>query len=98
MDILSQPLQNFVAGRWIEAERSGLLPVENPSDATILAQVPLSTAAETLRAIDAASSAFPAWSRTPVARRAQYLFALLERLRKAEEEIARSISAENGKS
>lgn len=98
MDLDSSPLQNFVAGRWVDAERSGILPVENPSDGTIIAQVPLSTADETRRAVEAAAAAFPAWSRTPVARRAQYLFSLLERLRKSEEDIARSISRENGKS
>ena len=98
MDPDSSPLPNFVAGQWVNADHSGLLPVENPSDGTIIGHVPLSTAAEARRAIEAAEVAFPAWSRTPVARRAQYLFSLLERLRKSEEEIARSISRENGKS
>lgn len=93
-----RPLQNYIAGQWVDAEHSGLLPVENPSTGAIIGQVPLSTAAETHRAIEAAANAFPTWSRTPVARRAQYLFALLELLRKSEEEIARSITEENGKS
>jgi malonate-semialdehyde dehydrogenase (acetylating)/methylmalonate-semialdehyde dehydrogenase len=93
-----RPLQNHIAGQWVDAEHSGLLPVENPSTGAIIGQVPLSTTAETHRAIEAAASAFPGWSRTPVSRRAQYLFALLELLRKSEEEIARSITEENGKS
>ena len=93
-----RPLQNHIAGQWVDAEHSGLLPVENPSTGAIIGHVPLSTVGETHRAIEAAASAFPAWSRTPVSRRAQYLFALLELLRKSEEEIARSITEENGKS
>ncbi len=93
-----RPLQNYIAGQWVDAEHSSLLPVENPSTGAIIGQVPLSTSAETHRAIEAAAGAFPGWSRTPVARRAQYLFALLELLRKSEEEIARSITEENGKS
>jgi malonate-semialdehyde dehydrogenase (acetylating)/methylmalonate-semialdehyde dehydrogenase len=93
-----RPLQNHIAGQWVDAEHSGLLPVENPSTGAIIGHVPLSTVSETHRAIEAAASAFPAWSRTPVSRRAQYLFALLELLRKSEEEIARSITEENGKS
>lgn len=92
------PLQNYIAGRWVDAATSGILPVENPSTTDIIASVPLSTVEETHRAIDAAVAAFPAWSRTPVARRAQYLFALLEHLRGSEEELARSITEENGKS
>ncbi len=94
----SRPLQNYIAGSWVDAEHSGILPVENPSTGSVLAAVPLSTAAETHRAVDAAAAAFPAWSRTPVSRRVQYLFALLELLRKNEEDIARSITEENGKS
>ncbi len=94
----SIPLQNYIAGQWVDAERSATLPIENPSTGAIIGQVPLSTAAETHRAIEAAAAAFPAWSRTPVARRTHFLFALLERLRRAEEDIARSITLENGKS
>lgn len=93
-----EPLKNYVAGRWVDAERSGLLPVENPSNAGILAQVPLSTADETGRAIAAAQAAFPAWSRSSASRRAEYIFRLLERLRANEEVLARQITEENGKS
>ncbi len=93
-----RPLQNFIAGQWVDAEHSGVLPVENPSTGEIIASVPLSTAPETHRAIEAAVRAFPGWSRTPVSRRVQFLFALLEQLRQQEEEIARSITEENGKS
>jgi malonate-semialdehyde dehydrogenase (acetylating)/methylmalonate-semialdehyde dehydrogenase len=91
-------LKNYVNGQWIEAENNGLLPVENPSTGEIIAQVPLSTTRETNRAIEAAAAAYPEWSRTPGSRRVQYLFALLERLRAKEEELARSITEENGKS
>ncbi len=93
-----ETLQNYIHGQWIEAERSGTLPIENPATGSILGQVPLSTAAETRRAVEAASGAFPAWSRTPAAKRVQPLFALLELMRRNEEDLARSITEENGKS
>lgn len=93
-----EPLKNYVAGRWIDAERTGQLPVENPSTGGILAQVPLSTADEAGRAIAAAHAAFPAWSRSSASRRAEFIFRLLERLRADEEVLARSITEENGKS
>src|SRR5262245_59341302 len=93
-----KPLKNYIGGQWVEAECSGVLPVENPSNGAILAQVPLSTPAEVGRAVDAAAAAFSAWSRTPASRRVEYLFRLLERLRAEEEAIARSITEENGKS
>jgi len=93
-----ETLQNYIAGRWVEAERSGVLPVENPSTGAILADVPLSTAAEAGRAVAAAEAAYPGWSRTPGSRRAEYLFRLVERLRVEEEALARLITEENGKS
>ena len=74
------------------------MPVENPSTGAILGHVPLSTAAETNRAIEAAAAAYPAWSRTAASRRVGPLFALLELLRRNEEDLARSITEENGKS
>lgn len=93
-----EPLANYINGRWAAAEHSARLAVENPSTGQVLGHVPLSTAAEANRAIEAAAAAFPAWSRMPAARRAQYFFALLELLRREEEPLARSITEENGKS
>lgn len=94
----SQPLKNYVAGRWVDAERTGVLPVDNPSNGAVLAHVPLSTRAEADRAIEAAAAAFPAWSRASASRRAEVMFRLLERLRAEEENLARLIAQENGKS
>ena len=91
-------LKNYVGGKWIEPENSGYLDVENPSTGEILAKVPLSTTAETNRAIDVAASAFSEWSNTPVARRVRYLFELNELLRANEKELATTLVAEMGKS
>ena len=91
-------LDNYIAGAWVRGEHSGALPVDNPATGEILAQVPLSTAAETGRAVAAAAAVYPGWSRMPASRRVQHLFRLLELLRRDEEELARSITLENGKS
>ncbi|CAG0979775.1 partial malonate-semialdehyde dehydrogenase (acetylating) / methylmalonate-semialdehyde dehydrogenase, partial [Anaerolineae bacterium] len=91
-------LLNYISGRWAPAEHRSLLPIENPSTGAVLGRVPLSTATEAHRAIEAAAAAFPAWSRTPATRRTQPFFALLELLRRDEEALARSITEENGKS
>ncbi len=91
-------IKNYIDGKWVDAQAGGYLDVENPSTGEILAQVPLSTAADTNRAVAAARRAFPAWRDTPVARRAQHLYRLLELLRKDEEKIARVLTEEMGKS
>ena len=58
---------------------------------------PLSTAKEVGDAIDAASRAFPAWRRTPVTDRVQFLFKLKDLLERQFEDISRAITLECGK-
>ncbi len=91
-------LKNYVGGRWVAPEHHGLLDVQQPSTAEVIARVPLSTAAETERAIAAAKQAFPAWSATPVARRCELLWLLANRIRENAEDLARLVTRENGKS
>lgn len=91
-------MKNYINGRWVDAEHVGLIAVENPSTGEILAQTPLSTAAEATRAIDAAAAAFGKWSQTPVSRRVQPLYKLVEIVKAKEDAIARTLVAEMGKS
>ena len=91
-------LKNYVNGKWIEPETNKYLNVENPSTGEILAQSPLSSTADTDRAIQAAHEAFPRWSNTPVARRVEYLYALLNLVREREETVSRILVEEMGKS
>jgi malonate-semialdehyde dehydrogenase (acetylating) / methylmalonate-semialdehyde dehydrogenase len=91
-------VKNYVNGKWIDPENYGSLDVENPSTGQIIGQVPLSTAKESDRAIDAAGAAFGPWSRTPVSRRVGPLFKLAEMLRQNEEKLSRMICEEMGKS
>jgi malonate-semialdehyde dehydrogenase (acetylating)/methylmalonate-semialdehyde dehydrogenase len=91
-------LKNYIGGKWVDAEASGTVEVTNPSTGEVIAEVPLSTRAETNRAIAAAAQAFKTWGKTPVARRVQPLFKLSQLLRDDEERIARTLTRENGKS
>ncbi|OQA21405.1 MAG: Methylmalonate semialdehyde dehydrogenase (acylating) [Actinobacteria bacterium ADurb.Bin346] len=93
-----EKIKNYVNGKWVEPENTGYIDVENPSTGEIIAKVPLSTTAETNRAIDAAEAAYKTWSRTPVARRVRPLFKLNELLRDNEDRLARVLVAEMGKS
>ena len=47
-------LRNYVNGEWVEPSRADWLDVENPSTGTVIAQVPLSLAADADAAIAAA--------------------------------------------
>jgi malonate-semialdehyde dehydrogenase (acetylating) / methylmalonate-semialdehyde dehydrogenase len=91
-------MKNYINGKWVEAENSGYLDVENPSTGEIIAKVPLSTTKETNRAIDSANSAYRIWKNTPIVRRIRPFFKLNEILRENEEELSRILVVEMGKS
>lgn len=90
--------QNYVSGRWIDPEYESMLDVENPCTGETFARVPLSTAAEANRAIEAAHEAFKDWGQTAASRRAQPIFKLAELIGQNEDRIVRSIAEELGKS
>ncbi|MFX3634201.1 MAG: CoA-acylating methylmalonate-semialdehyde dehydrogenase [Candidatus Pristimantibacillus sp.] len=93
-----QKIKNFIGGQWVESASTASEPVFNPATEEILGQVPLSSKAEVNDAVQAAKSAFPAWSRTAVPRRARVLFKYQQLLVDNWEELARIITLENGKS
>lgn len=71
--------------------------VYNPSTGEVTGQVALADAATLQQAIASASAAFPAWSNTPPARRAQVLFRFKQLLEQHQDEISLLISQEHGK-
>jgi malonate-semialdehyde dehydrogenase (acetylating) / methylmalonate-semialdehyde dehydrogenase len=94
---MSEKLMNYVAGGWCESTADSTLDVHNPATAEVLARVPLSTAADVDQAATAAMTAFDAWRRTPAPARIQYLFKLKNLLEAHFDDLARTITQENGK-
>jgi malonate-semialdehyde dehydrogenase (acetylating)/methylmalonate-semialdehyde dehydrogenase len=90
-------LKNYIDGSWCSADATGSLTVANPATAEILAEAPLSSAADVERAAAAARSALRDWRRVPAGDRIQHLFRLKELLEKSFEELARTVTLENGK-
>jgi malonate-semialdehyde dehydrogenase (acetylating)/methylmalonate-semialdehyde dehydrogenase len=88
---------NYSGGQWKLPVATEWLPVLNPANNELLAEVPLSTEADVTAAIEAAAAAFPEWRRTPPEERIQYLFHLKQLLEEHLEELARTITLENGK-
>jgi len=93
----TEGLKNYYGGQWVASTASETLPIHNPATNEVLAKVPLSPASEVDQAVQAASAAFDGWRRTPAATRIQPLFKLKELLEENYDDIARMISAENGK-
>jgi malonate-semialdehyde dehydrogenase (acetylating) / methylmalonate-semialdehyde dehydrogenase len=90
-------LKNFVGGRWENASAGQAIPVRNPATGDVLAEAPLSGAADVAKAVDAASKALQAWRRTPAGDRIQPLFRLKALLDSNFTDIARLVTQECGK-
>jgi malonate-semialdehyde dehydrogenase (acetylating)/methylmalonate-semialdehyde dehydrogenase len=90
-------MQNYIDGRWRQSAATETFPIINPATGEALGLTPLSTAAELDEAAGAAARAYPAWRRTPVTERVQYLFKLKMRLEDHFEELSRTITLECGK-
>ncbi len=90
-------LLNYINGEWRQSAAADYLEVVNPATSEVLAQVPLSPAAEVDEAAQAAALAFEEWRRVPAVDRIQYLFKLKFLLEEHFEEISRTITMECGK-
>ena len=90
-------VRNYVAGAWRVSNATEHIPIVNPATGETLGATPLSPASEVDQAVQAALRAFPAWRRTPVTERIQFLFKLKTLLDDHFEEIARTITMECGK-
>ena len=90
-------LRNYVGGQFVEAETSEHLDVTEPATGALLARVPLSSTADLDAAVRAAQEAFPEWRRTPTIERARRMFTLRQALVENQEQIARLITQDMGK-
>jgi malonate-semialdehyde dehydrogenase (acetylating) / methylmalonate-semialdehyde dehydrogenase len=93
----TRTLQNYVGGEWVTPSDTEHLPVTNPANGEIIARVPLSTAADVDRAAQSAHEAFHSWRHVPPLDRARFMFALRELLVEHQEELARVVTMEHGK-
>ncbi len=90
-------IQMLAGERWWSPDGVEHQPVFNPSCGEAIARVPLAGAGEVDRVVQAAASAFPAWSRTPAPARAARMFAFKAQLEAHFDELAALVTRENGK-
>ncbi len=90
-------LPNYIGGSWHRSHGTTALPVVNPATAERLAEVPLGTARDVDAAVAAAAAAFPAWRATPPVVRARFLFRMKQLLEEHFDELAMTVTRENGK-
>ncbi|HYB29639.1 MAG TPA: CoA-acylating methylmalonate-semialdehyde dehydrogenase [Solirubrobacteraceae bacterium] len=91
-------LDNYIDGEWTPAQAAtDVLDVVNPANGEVLARVPLSGASDLDLAVRAAREALPEWRAVSTIARASKLFELRARLVARQEDLARSVTTEMGK-
>jgi len=89
---------SFLDGKWFLPKSDRKTRNTNPADThDVLAEFPSATGDDTHRAIDVAIKAFPAWKKTPPPERGRVLWRAAEIARRRAEEIARTMTREEGK-
>ena len=90
-------IKNYINDEWVDAESDVTGDVWNPATGEKIAVVPYGNRADVDKAVAAAKAAFPAWRKTPPLSRARYLFRLKDAFEENFEDIARTLTREQGK-
>tara|TARA_B100001245_G_C22869829_1_gene418261 strand:- start:54 stop:1550 length:1497 start_codon:yes stop_codon:yes gene_type:complete len=89
---------NHIGGKWVESSTGRTYTITNPaSNESVLAEFQTSGSDDALKAVDAAHEALAGWANTPAPVRAGILFRAIEILRQRGDDIARTITLEEGK-
>lgn len=88
----------LIDGQWCNADNSEHFPVANPANGKVIVDVPRFGKAETLRAIEAADRALPAWRAKTAKERAQILRRWYELMMANQDDLATILTYEQGKS
>lgn len=88
--------QLYIDGQWHPSSTNTLFNVINPATEEIAGQVALAEKDDVNRAVEAARKAFNTWSKTSAEQRAQYISAIVARLRERSEEMVSTITTEMG--
>lgn len=94
---MTAALRNFIGGEWVESSATSHHEVVNPATGEVLGQTPLSGAGEVDQAVAAARDAFATWRRVPPVVRVRYLFKLRALMEERFEDLAATVTRENGK-
>ena len=87
----------YINGQWVDADSGETVPVTNPANGEVIAEVAKCSTAETRRAIDAAGAAFPEWSKRTAKERAACLRKWFNLMMEAQEDLAMIMTVEQGK-
>ena len=90
--------QNYIDGKWVDSASKREYPITNPAHKTqVIGNFQLSDIEDTDNAVESASKTSALWANTPAPSRGQILYKSLEIFSRRFEELARTITEEEGK-
>ncbi len=90
-------MKMFIDGQWADAQSGETFQVFNPATGELVDSVPKGGREDVRRAVDSSRAAFEKWSRRPAIERSRVLLRLAETVRANVEELATSLTQEQGK-
>jgi len=87
--------QLYIDGKWVNG--ASTMPVTDPSDESVIANVQISSEEQCIQAIDAAHRAFKSWAKTAPRVRGEILRKAFEIMVAEADRLAEIVSRENGK-
>lgn len=90
-------IKNYIGGKWVTHSHLQRIAVTNPANGEHLATIPLSTANEVLEAVTVAKAAQKNWALVPAPKRADYLYAIGQKMKEKKEYLATVLTKEMGK-
>jgi len=90
-------LRNFVAGEYVDAAGDAVTDLVDPTTGAVVAQAPVSTAADVDRAFAAAARAFEGWGATTPSERQQALLKIADALEARSQELVELEAQNTGK-
>ncbi len=94
---MTQQVPLFINGEFIHSSSAETLPVTNPANQQLLAEVPFATADEVNAAVASAREAFATWKDVPVAERARLMMRYQALLKEHHDELGELLAQDTGK-
>jgi len=92
-----EKIQNYIGGELCEPQSGNYLDNYNPATGAVYSLIPDSDHSDVDKAVVAAQTAFPAWSRLSSEKRMGYLMAIADKIEENLEDLALAESKDNGK-
>lgn len=90
-------IKNYIGGELVEPIAKKYMDNINPATGEVYSIVPDSSEEDVLKAIEAAKSAFPAWSSLPTKKRSNFLRKISMKIKERSSELAKAETIDNGK-